>query len=1035
MWESFERRYAAEHSLGPTVSAQQLIERLIELPAQARDAALQAEISPLSYIDLRAFYNRTVELTGGPSGLDVTAGAERWQPHRDALLALRAASGAVLADRTTKRADQLAAQDLKSVEESTQIDARITESVRAAVAGHATDDDARLLAAAVRDYQVILSDGELSEGGRRLLRWKIGQALDSLGRARESNHRDAEAKIHFAAAAAVFAEAGEPLQAAACAGRRDAADQRLVPDADVRLEQLLAELSTTPGRCLERAVVLVGLAEVAYGNSDFFEARRWLGDAIGDLAQAGCTIPGPDGTDHAVEAWIEAIPPGHDEDPTHFLRQFSAVAALHSRVAALRIALTPDDAGAAAELRRIAEIIMEAPSHAAAAEARIAAGLGLSAGGAAAGRAAAGGQVADPPDDTAEKLAIMDIVNKLLDLTALSTPDTPETVAQWQQLADDCVARARVLDQPLVLAQALESAGRVKLVTGEPDAAIAAFNEEYQQASRLSGKLATDQAIIGMSNVAKAQLGLGLSRVPQASAAAGVVIDLIERDRYRISAPFQQAALLASHADVFAVGVFSAWKSADYDAMLQRMELSKARASVRQLFLAGTRDSPELDQQLRALNDAIHGFDPVTGDRRPPGEAVPEAAGQDLRRQRLQLWDRRAIARRDPDAQLPPMTLAGLQAVLEPDEAVLYYYWLRPLTLLVVTLTADAIAVESKRVEEHQRALLERMIGVLGSLTGSVLSLDATYIAPLAPVLLPVEGQRLLDGKRRLIISPHQLLHWFPFAALPYQGEPLIRSLAVRYAPNLTSLLLPRAQRAAPRMTGLAVSEFPGRPGLDELRGVRDEAADITAIYAAANIPAQLRAEPTRAQVLTALRAGTLTDAWCLLLATHGHSLMDEVSKDAPLESVLELADDSVDGYEIAAADLACEVVVLTACYAGQRAIGGRGRAEQPGDELFGLSAAFLQAGCGSVLAPTWPADDRVMARLITAFHRHLAGGLPADLALALAQREFLDTANAKERRAYYWAPLTLTAVGRPTAMPRPAATMPRPLRTETTDG
>jgi CHAT domain-containing protein len=218
-------------------------------------------------------------------------------------------------------------------------------------------------------------------------------------------------------------------------------------------------------------------------------------------------------------------------------------------------------------------------------------------------------------------------------------------------------------------------------------------------------------------------------------------------------------------------------------------------------------------------------------------------------------------------------------------------------------------------------------------------------------------------------------------------------------------------------MAALAVSEFPGRE-LGPLPGVRAEAENSTAIYSAVNIPSVLTAEPTRAEVLGALRDGTLAGAWCLLLATHGHSLMDEVSRDAPLESVLELADDSVDGYEIAAADLECEVVMLTACCTGQRAIGGRGLAEQPGDELFGLSAAFLEARCGSVLAPAWPADDSVMARLTAAFHRNLAQGSPADLALAQAQRAFLDTANAKERLAYYWAPLILTAIGRPMPIP-----------------
>jgi CHAT domain-containing protein len=1022
MWESFERRYAAEHYLAPYIRGQRLIERFIGWPAATRDAAVGEELGRLSYFDLRGFYIRTVELTGGPSGNDVSADTERWRPDREALLALRAAGSAALNSSTAKRKQQLATQDLAAVRESVQIDERMDPSLKAAVGGDGTDDDARLLASAVRDYRTILEAAELSEAGRHLLQWKIGTALDGLGRVRATTHHDAEAKVHFTAAVAAFTEAGEGNAAAVSLSQRDAADERLVPDSDVRLELLLAELSTIASPSLERSGILVGLAELAQGNSDDFEAAGLLSDAIGELARAGYPVPGPDGIERAVETWIETIPPGDVEDSMHFLRQFAAVVTLHLRVGVLRLALAPDDApGLQAELRRMAEIALEQPAHSQAVEARLAAELG---------RSPVGWQPGGPDHNAAENLAVMDIVSKLLELTENVNPDTPETVAQWRQLADDCITRARALGEPMTLAQALDAGARVQLVTGEPDAAVALFEEEYRQAIAIGGKFATDQAIIAMSSVAKTQLGQGLNRVAEASQAAGIVIELIERDRYRISAPFQQAALLAAHADVFAIGVFSAWKSGDYDTMLQRMELSKARASVRRLFLAGTGDSAEIDQQLRTLNDAIHQLNSPAAATGPPDPA----ADRKLRRERLQLWDRRAIARRDPVAQPPPVTLAGLRAELDPDEAVIYYYWLRPLTLLVVTLTSDAIAVESKPVEQRQRTLLERMIVALGSLKGSILTLDATFINPLGPLLIPIEGQPLLDGKRRLVISPHQLLHWFPFAAAPYQGEPLIRSFAIRYAPNLTSLLLPAARPPEPRIAALAVSEFPGRPGLEELRGVRDEAADITAIYAAACVPAQLTAEPTRAQVLAALRGGTLAGAWCLLMATHGHSLMDEVSADAPLESMLELADGSVDGYEIAAAVLGCPVVVLTACYAGQRAFGGRGRLQQPGDELFGLSAAFLEARCGSVLAPTWPTDDQAMARLITAFHQHLAQGAPADLALAYAQRSFLDTASGKERLAYYWAPLTLTAIGRPRAMPRPSSDIPA-TRTETSNG
>ena len=641
-------------------------------------------------------------------------------------------------------------------------------------------------------------------------------------------------------------------------------------------------------------------------------------------------------------------------------------------------------------------------------------------------------EAGDPSDTSSDFMAIMSLINKLYDLTANSAPDSPETIAQWQQMADDCIARARAYGRPVTLAQALHAGALVKLAADDFEAAAALFQEEYWQVAGVAGKLAVNQAILALSLLAKLQFAIaGLNDKKAALDTASTAIELIERDRYRVGAPFQQAALLEPHADLFTIGIFAAWKiatddtapdRAGYDRMLQLMELSKARASVRQLFLATTPADAGLDQELRTLNDAIHAGGPATGAADSAEEQERRSEQARLRLRRLELWDRRAISRSDHAAEVPPVTLAGVQAALEPDEAVIYYYWLHPLSLLVVTITADAIAVERKLLGPDQRRLLEGLIGLLGSSNGPDRGLEATFIEPLAPVLTPVEGQPLLEGKQRLIVSPHRLLHWYPFAAMPYQGRPLVRSFAIRNAPNLTSLLIPRLDPGAPRMAALAVSHFPGRPELQELRGLRAEAADITAIYSAATIPSDLMAEPTRGDALAAMRNGRLGRAWCLHLATRGHSLIDDVSRYAPLESVLELADNSVDGYEIAAADLGCEVVVLAACHAGQRDINGRGLAEQPGDELFGLTAAFLDARCRSVLAPAWPTDYETTSRIITAFHRNLAKGAPSDIALAQAQRAFLDTATFKQRPACYWAPFALTAIGRPISIPgRPA--------------
>ena len=870
MWELYERRLEDEHYLGPEVRAKALIDRLIGMPAETSEEAFRAELGPLTYADLRAFCNRVGELTGELAGQtggnpDITG---RGQSHRDRLLVLHAVGLAVISEAVKTRNDHLAAQDVESVEACAPIDKQMANAFRTAFSRRATADDVVILDAAARGYEAIGNRASLSEAGRRVLRLRRATALDGLARACEINHRHVDADTHFREAAELYAQAGDEHRAAACLRERDSAAQRHAPDADTRLQQLLAELRTGRSPSVGRATVLVALAELASGNHDDFEAEQRLNDAVAELAAAGYAIPDPGETDRAVMRWMEAISLSDGRDPIHFQRQFGALLSLHLQVAGIREKLAlrrrdddgrpePDVAGAAEaelHLNRLNKIINEAPAHAEAVRARLEAQLG--------GSSPPGFDAGDQSGRAREFTAIMGIIHKLGDLTRNSLPDNLDTISRWRQMADECIARARAFGQPITLAQALEAAAQVELAADELDAAIGLLEEQYEQVAGVSGKAAAVQAIMALTMIAKIQLGT-LKNYKAALETAGKAIELIERDRYRVTAPFQQAALLEPRADLFTIGVFAAWKiatddtapdRAGYDRMLQLMELSKARASVRQLFLATAPGATELDQQLSVLNDAIHAPSPALGAADSAKEQERRSEQARLRRQRLQLWDRRAISRRDPDAKVPPVTLAGLQAALEPDEAVIYYYWLHPLSLLVVTITAEAIVVERKLPGQDQRTRLERLIRVLGSLTGSNRGLDATFIEPLAPVLTPVEGQHQLDGKQRLIVSPHRLLHWYPFAAMPYQSKPLVRSFALRYAPNLTSLLVPRADPGTPRMVALAVSEFPGRSELGKLPGVRQVAGDIIAIYSEASIPSELIAEPSRGKVLAAMR-------------------------------------------------------------------------------------------------------------------------------------------------------------------------------------
>jgi CHAT domain-containing protein len=1012
MWEIFERRLAKEGLYGAEFRALDIIARFASRPA-AGDPEFQRILASLPPFDFRVLYGRLSELSEGPAGRDA-GGQREGSPWRRRLAELRLAASAVMTQRKDGVYD-LTAADLPSIHACESIDANIEQILERAVLGAASAADVAELKQAVLTYRFTILIASLSVGGRRTVGFKIARTLDALGRASETLGDFTAATVQFEEARQAYAEIGNERSAAESADKRDAAAQRQLPDADRTLQQLQGTLAAMTGPSIGTAQALVRLAKLAHGNGDDFEAGHRLAQATERLSALGFGAPGNGGVNYAFETWIGAIPPGRSQAFNDFLWWISTVLSLHLDVATLRFQLSGGARDADADVMRLAEITEELPGHIKAVQARLQARIASTAG-VAVEESPKAPPVAAPEPPGRELVAISSSVNALLSKTA----NSPDEAKILDQEAAALVERARVLGDPYTLALALHAAAWIRANT-DVAAALRMFEQAYAAAAGVAGKQAADLAISAASNLAQGQAGL--RDFAKASQAAGQAIELIERDRYRVNAPFQQAAYLAPHVPVFTVGVFCAFQLGDYDTMLQRMELSKARASVRQLFPASApadnppggpgADAASLERELRELSAAIH-------------SPAPGADVDDLRARRLQAWDLRAVARRDPHAVTPPVTVAGIQALLGPDEAVVYYYWLMRAALLIVTITSDAIAVDRKTFSEKDSGKLGKFIDQLSSMTGSNLSLDKEYIAPLAPLLTPVEGQPLLEGKHRLVLSPHRLLHWYPFAAMPYQGRPLVQQFALRQVPNLTSLLIPQAGYESERVADIAVSAFPGREALlSPLPQVRQVALEIAAIYDKAGVPAKLMLEPSRAELLGALADGTLAGSWCLHLGTHGHSIADKISENAPLESMLELADGSVDGYEIASADLRCEIVVLTACDSGQLAIRGRDMAEQPGDELFGLPAAFLEARCGSILAPVWPADGGYISSIVKAFHRNLAQGAPADIALAQAQREYLDGAAGIMRSAYWWAPLVLTAVSRP--VPRAGTGAGRP--------
>ena len=150
-----------------------------------------------------------------------------------------------------------------------------------------------------------------------------------------------------------------------------------------------------------------------------------------------------------------------------------------------------------------------------------------------------------------------------------------------------------------------------------------------------------------------------------------------------------------------------------------------------------------------------------------------------------------------------------------------------------------------------------------------------------------------------------------------------------------------------------------------------------------------------------------------LHFACHGLN----IDSDNPMESKLFLWDSALDGLDIATWEIEANLVVLSACCSGQRPVAGRGMDELPGDDLFGLQAAYFAAGANQILSTLWPVDSTSARTIALAFHRRLKAGVVAEIALQQAMVEFLENARAskslKKQRPYTWAPFFLAACAR----------------------
>jgi CHAT domain-containing protein len=227
-------------------------------------------------------------------------------------------------------------------------------------------------------------------------------------------------------------------------------------------------------------------------------------------------------------------------------------------------------------------------------------------------------------------------------------------------------------------------------------------------------------------------------------------------------------------------------------------------------------------------------------------------------------------------------------------------------------------------------------------------------------LIQPVEKE--ISGKKHLVIVPHGMLHYLPFQALlSKERRYLIESFSISYLPSATVLKYARGRNKGNRVDIFAV----GNPVTDlpPLPAAEQEAQEVSALF-------EKRLLLIGKQATKPSMKDQSPKYDLLHLSTHG-----EMIESNPLKSNLRFAlsekdDGKLTVNEIFDMEIKANLVTLSACETAL--VKGEGGDFPQGDDLVGLSRAFIHAGAPSVIASLWMVSDESTVELMRVFYQNL---------------------------------------------------------------
>jgi len=330
-----------------------------------------------------------------------------------------------------------------------------------------------------------------------------------------------------------------------------------------------------------------------------------------------------------------------------------------------------------------------------------------------------------------------------------------------------------------------------------------------------------------------------------------------------------------------------------------------------------------------------------------------------------------------------------IQSGMDAKEAFLVY-WVGTNEMYIWMVSRENINGRRVPIDEDQTIDL---VSQCRKSVGSRKHLES-YTRGYQVLIAPFEAE--LAGLESVGIVPHLSLHFLPYQCLmPDSTDYLIDHYNLFYTPSLSAYSLSIGKQTNPEKQFLALAlgdlELGGLPALP---GTAVEVSRISTLFSDPDISYGTTSTESHFK-------STVEPFEYVHLATHG--ILDQRQ---PMFSYLVLApterdDGQLTVNEIFELDLNAKLVVLSACETGLGSLSN-------GDEIIGLSRAFLFAGAKDVIVSLWSVADEPTAYLMTQFYSNLATSDPVD-----ALRHAQIATRKQYSNPVYWAPFQLIGAAR----------------------